>query len=129
MNFDDICCKEAFEKFCVDNQLPPSDSSLRELARLVCDAVGAASLSDWLLPGSEKRKLLACIEKEIGPPSAPQIALADKLLFEDVAIDTIISRLTPVDVEAFWQARLAQVAADEEARAPADRENFEIPRG
>ncbi len=125
----DHCCQDAFAQFCLEHKLDPKDDALRRLARLICDAVGAASLGDWLAPGSRKRALLAEIEERIGPLNSAQIALAEDLLSEHKSFEDIVALLTPEDVESHRRAKLAQAQLDDQDPQSDNVPGIERPRG
>ena len=125
----DHCCQDAFAQFCLEHKLDPKDDALRRLARLICEAVGAAFLGDWLAPRGRKRALLAAIEEQIGPLSSAQIAFAEDLLSKDHSIDAIVPLLTPEDVERHRRAKLAQAQLDDQDPQSDNVPGIERPRG
>jgi len=120
-------CQEALKQHCLATHQNPNDPELVELARLICGAGGAASLADWLTPRSQRRELLATLDKACGTLSAAQLAFAEKLLNEGKSIGEIVSRVSLAvlqDVVARTQQAKDELEASEGAEHCRERGGF-----
>ena len=116
----DTACEQALKLHCHAIGLPAPGPELTELARIICAAAGAQSLSSWLSP-PDKRALLEALVRALGPLDSNQLALAEQFFAEGMDPKEIVARLSKAHLDAVVQrANLAKAAVQEEERRRRD---------